>query len=523
MEFGKKDASSIYLNNIILPLKSQSRWKSLKKVLLTADKSLLNDFHLKQNLSQFFYGSGDLLNNWIFKLLVPDPKIVNGITRFAPYPLRKIEAKMMELGYDVSTISYKQIPSSIKDAKVLGIHTVNPLGLAFNTYLRNFINERYEKPRYYFSQLIKNKHIKEAKKDGLKIIVGGQGAWQFESNQDLLDEYGIDCVIIGESELVIDEILSAALKDKDIPRFVRVKKNQIPNIDQISDIKYPSVSGCIEVGRGCPRQCKFCEVTQSKLRWYPLSKIENELIINNQADLKYGILHAEDIFLYGQQSVVPNKKKILDLIRLSKKYHRNIHFTHVSIASSIAIPDLIEHVMELILQDQDYMLVEVGIETGSDKLIKMNMASKMKPFKAEMWSDLTIEALGKMHDNMIIPFCSIIFGLPNETIQDKEKTLELIENLSDYRCIFFPVNFIPLGKLKNHDRQSKNLEDLDDIEKETCFRCIDHDLKWIKKTKRYFYKESTYHLFMEIFSKIWIFQYKRNVSKYKKKLKINTK
>ena len=445
------------------------------------------------------------------------------MTKFAPYPLRKIEAKIMELGYDVSTISYKQIPSSIKDAKVLGIHIVNPLGMGFNTYLRDFINERSEKPKYYFSQLIKNKHIKEAKKDGLKIIVGGQGAWQFESNLDLLDEYGIDCVVIGESELIIDEILSAALKDKDLPRVVRVKKDQIPNVDQISNIKYPSISGCIEIGRGCPRQCKFCEVTQSKLRWYPLSKIENELIINNRAGLKYGILHAEDIFLYGQQSVVPNEKKVLDLIRLSKEYHRRVHFTHVSIASSIANPNLIEHVMELLLQNQDYLLVEVGIETGSDKLVKMNMASKMKPFKAELWSDLVIKALGKMHDNMIIPFCSIIFGLPNETIQDKEKTLELIENLSGYRSILFPVNFIPMGKLKNHNRHSKSIVDLDDIEKEICFRCIDHDLKWIKKIKKYIYKESKYRFFIEILSKIWISQYERNVSKYKKELRTNTK
>ena len=86
----------------------------------------------------------------------------------------------------------------------------------------------------------------------------------------------------------------------------------------------------------------------------------------------------------------------------------------------------------------------------------------------------------------------------------------------------FPVNFIPMGKLKNHNRHSKNIVDLDDIEKEIIFRCIDHDLKWIKRIKRFVYKESKYRFLIDILSKIWISQYERNVSKYKKELKINT-
>jgi radical SAM superfamily enzyme YgiQ (UPF0313 family) len=491
----------------------------LNKIYLTADKSLLNDFHLKQDLSQFFYGSGDLFPSWIFSLLVHNPKIENGSVKFAPYPLRKIEAKILDLGYDVSTISFEQFPKLIQDAKILGIHTVNPLGLAFNTYLRNFLNEKYEKPKYFFNELIQNKYLKKAKENGLKIIIGGQGAWQFELNQNLLNELGIDCVIIGEAELVIDKIITRALNNQKLPKIVKVNGNQIPNLNQISEIKNPSISGCVEIGRGCPRHCKFCEVTQTKLRWYPLSKIKKELIINSKSNLKYSILHAEDVFLYGQNSVIPNKKKILDLIQLSKNYAKKVHFTHVSIASSLAIPDLIESVMDKILQNQDYLLVEVGIETGSVELLKKNMASKAKPFKPEQWNNMIYEALEKMHNNMIIPFCSIIFGLPYEKIEDKEKTLELVKGLSNFRCILFPVNFISMGIFKNKDSYSKDLEDLHEIDREICFRCVDHNLKWINKFKGLLYKNSKIKFLIDFLSKIWIFQYERNVSNYKKLLK----
>jgi hypothetical protein len=58
----------------------------------------------------------------------------------------------------------------------LGIHTVNPLDLAFNTYLRDLINEKNKKSKYYFEKLILNKEIIKAKNNGLKIVVGGQGA-----------------------------------------------------------------------------------------------------------------------------------------------------------------------------------------------------------------------------------------------------------------------------------------------------------------------------------------------------------
>ncbi len=485
----------------------------MNKILLTADKSLLNNFHLKHNFSQFFYGSGDLFPNWIFSLLVHNPTIENGGVKFAPYPLRKIEARILDLGYDVSTISPEQFPKLLNTAKILGIHTVNPLGLAFNTYLRNFLNEKIEKPKYFFNKLIQNKYLKKAHKNGLKVIIGGQGAWQFEFNQDLLEEYGIDCVIIGEAELVIDEIISKALNNQELPKIVKVNTNQIPDLGQISEIKNPSISGCIEVGRGCPRHCKFCEVTKTNLRWYPLSKIEKELKINSSSNLKYGILHAEDVFLYGQSSIMPDKKKILALIQLSQKYIKNIHLTHVSISSSIAVPDLIKSVMDLILQNQDYMLVEVGLETGSIELLKKNMSSKVRPFKPDQWHEMILEALGKMHDNMIIPFCSLIFGLPDETLEDKEKTLGLIKEIQDFRSILFPVNFVPLGDLKDRKSYSKDLKEITGIEREICFLCVGHNLRWINDFKGLLYKDSKYSFLLKLISNIWSYQYKRNAHK----------
>ena len=82
--------------------------------------------------------------------------------------------------------------------------------MILNTYLRNFLNEKCEKPKYFFNELLQNKYLQKARKNGLKVIVGGQGAWQFELDYDSLDEYGIDCVIIGEAEKVNHNLIQTA-------------------------------------------------------------------------------------------------------------------------------------------------------------------------------------------------------------------------------------------------------------------------------------------------------------------------
>ena len=107
-----------------------------------------------------------------------------------------------------------------------------------------------------------------------------------------------------------------------------------PSIDKIPSIHNASNFGCIEIGRGCNRNCKFCEITKSNLRWYPSVKIEEELKINNQNGLKKGLIHAEDVLLYGQNGFIPNDKKLIKLFNLVYKYYDKFIITHFSLAAS---------------------------------------------------------------------------------------------------------------------------------------------------------------------------------------------
>ncbi len=114
-------------------------------------------------------------------------------------------------------------------------------------------------------------------------------------------------------------------------------------------------------------------------------------------------------------------------------------------------PKLLSKLSELILQNQTWWGAEVGIETGSSEIAKKIMPAKAHPFSADNWHDVVVDGMGVMHDNMLVPACTLIVGLPEEQESDILKTMELVDDLKDMRSLIVPLFFVPLGKLKSED------------------------------------------------------------------------
>jgi len=479
------------------------------EVVLTADRSLINNFHLKTNLTTAFYGSADIFPNWIYKVLAGKPKKnKNDEIIFAPYPMRKIEAKLIDDGFNVSTIGPSDISKHLMQTKILGIHTVDPLGLGTTSYIRNKLIESEPYSVIFFKQLFQNKGVMEAKEKGLKIIVGGAGAWQIQRNPEIQKKLGIDSVILGEAENVISEVVRKVMNDEELPGYIKCEKKNIPEINDISCIKKASNSGCIEIGRGCIRGCKFCDVTKNKLRWIPHHMIEEELKINSRAGINQGILHAEDVLLYGQNSVIPDIDKLIKLIKMVKKYYKKINFTHISLAAVSVEPKVIPKCMELLLQDQYFALANAGIETGSVRLLTKSMSGKIKPFKKERWHEIIHNSLGILHDNSFIPYLSIICGLPGENEDDILQTLELIDDLKGYRCLLLPGNFTPLGAYEKDKGLSHDINEIDELNKQILKKSISHDLYWINNFRYDLLRDSNYKILLHFMAIILMKQYR---------------
>jgi radical SAM superfamily enzyme YgiQ (UPF0313 family) len=448
-------------------------------VLLTADRTLMSNYHNNEFLGFGTCAPPNFIPEWLFSYLFFPPLETNkGQPWTAPYGLRKVEAQLLKEGFSVDSVSPNHLQRNLNEAKVLGIYTMDPFGLgpASTTLASIFKKQPYLAK--HFQALLRKPAIKKAKENGLKVIVGGPGAWQFRYRENAAQSLGIDCVVEGEAENVIGKLFKSAVEGQEIPARYEVAVCETPSLEQIPDIVEPSINGLIEIGRGCCRGCQFCNVTLRPLRWYPIEKIERELNVNtNSGKAAAACLHAEDVMLYGSKNTTPNEEKLVPLHELVMKKVNSISWSHCSLAAVASAPKLFAKLSELILQRQSWWGAEVGIETGSPEVAKQIMPAKAHPFSADRWHDVVVEGMGLMHDCKLVPACTLIVGLPDEKEEDVIKTMDLVADLKDMRSLIVPLFFVPLGKLKSEDWFTDTK--LSKLHKQLLIQCAEHDFYWV--------------------------------------------
>ncbi len=130
-----------------------------------------------------------------------------------------------------------------------------------------------------------------------------------------------------------------------------------------------------------------------------------------------------------------------------------------------------------IRQKQRWWGVEIGLETGSAELATKVMPAKAHPFKPQEWPEVARTGMGLMHDNMLVPACTLIVGVPEETEDDLIKTMELLDDVRDCRSLIVPLFFVPMGRLKDEDwfRETKMTK----MHEQLLTKCVQHDFHWI--------------------------------------------
>lgn len=474
------------------------------EVLLTADQTLMSDYH-----HNIFVGFGtcvpsNIVPDWLYRFLFfPPIKTKDGIPSAAPYGLRKIEAQLLSEGIEALTVAPTDLKRWIDKAKVLGIYVMDPFGLgpASSTFASIFHKEPFL--AQYFRALLNREEVKRAKKRGLKIIVGGPGVWQFNYRPEFPKKYGIDCIVKGEAEKVVGRVFRDALQGKSLPEHFNVSVTEVPKVQEIPEIVNPSINGLVELGRGCCRGCEFCSVTLRPLRWYPFDKIMREIDVNMKVGgMSWSCLHAEDVMLYGSKDIWPKDEKLIKLHELAVKKTGSTSWSHSSLASVAAKPDLFSKVSEIICQKQPWWGAEIGIETGSPTLAKKIMPAKARPFNPEEWPDVVRTGMGLMHDNNMVPASTLIVGLPEETEKDLIQTIELVDDLRCMRSLIVPLFFVPMGRLRSKDWFKDDI--MSDLHRELIIRCVRHDMSWIDELINMGFTGRWYRIFLRSLFKVFV-------------------
>jgi len=480
-------------------------------IILTADRTLMSNYHGNQFLGFGTCAPSNFIPDVLYSyLFFPPIKTKKGLPEAAPYGLRKVEAQLLKENLNVLTVSPQHLRNYIKTAKVLGIHTMDPFGFGpASTTLASVFRKEPFLARHFYA-LVTSPIIREAKKNGTKVIVGGPGAWQFRYRPQLVEKKMIDCVVEGEAENIIGKIFNSALKGEELPALWEVSAKDAPKLEDIPDIVQPSVNGLVELGRGCCRGCEFCNVTTRPLRWYPYDKILREVAVNVDVGKQRVIcLHSEDVMLYGSNNAVPDDEKLIKLHQSVMSKVNTISWSHCSLAAVAAKPQLVQKLSEIILQKQAWWGAEIGLETGSATLAKKIMPAKALPFKPEEWPQVARQGFKIMHDHKLCPAATLIVGLPEETEDDIIKTMELVDDVKDCRSLIVPLFFVPLGRLKNKDwfREAQ----VNKLHEELMFKCAEHSIHWVDNLLDMSFTDKGYRVALKEFYKVFAGIAKRQI------------
>lgn len=460
------------------------------KIVLTASATEMSDYYdnpFVAFVAGFAKGPVPLwfVRRWLYPPVERDGN--DGRARKAPYGLRKIEALLLEAGFDQSEVAIVH-PSDLAvfigpNTKVVGISSMDPTGMGYvsKTY-SSVVGGGEPMNAIEFRELVMDKTIRGFKP---KVIVGGFGAWQLERKK-VAEKYGVDCVIIGEGEGVAAELFKKAVNGEPIPRVVRAQNSS--DYEKIPTIRHAAIHGCVEISRGCGRNCQFCTPTTQKKRDVPLERVLKEVQTTINEGCSRIMLATEDLFLYGSKDkrFIPNRKAVLDLVKgvASIPGVKGIQPSHTSLAPVVADPQMFKEVAEVLINHNWYfhgknpiITSEIGLETGSVRLMRKYMAGKMLPFKPEQWKDVVRQSFGIMNDNSWYPLATLIIGLPDERESDVIETLELVDDLKCYNTFYVPLFFVPLENCLLMNSRGAELDSLSKARWELLTQCWEYNIR----------------------------------------------
>jgi len=428
------------------------------------------------------------------------PNNEDGTAQRTIYGLRKVESLIsQEFGQEnVVVAHYDQLHKFIgKNTKIVGISSMDPMGLAYvsTTYnsLIGFGGEALNAAE--FEKLITHSAIQSYKP---KIIVGGAGSWQI-NEAGTQKKWGIDVLFQGEGEEDLINVFKKLMNNESVPSYFVAQK---PNRKKIPPIKHAACYGMIEITRGCGRGCQFCSPTNRTKYSFPLEYIMKEVQTNINGGTNTIFTVTEDIFLYkSKPGFIPNREAIVKLYKSIASYPgvEHILLSHASLAPVIYDRKLMDELSPILLEKtrwtpelhksypKRFVSVEVGIETGSVRLMKKYMKGKALPYSVDNWPEFVVQGVGIMNDYDWWPLCTIMTGQPDETEDDVRATLDLIDDLRNHNAKMFytPVLFIPLKEAMLGNYRRTNLKNLSELQWEVISRCWRNNIDYWAPEKKW--------------------------------------
>jgi len=260
-----------------------------------------------------------------------------------------------------------------------------------------------------------NKVIAECKKWSTKIVAGGP-----LFRQDFPDFPDVDHFILNEAEITLPPFLAdldagQAQRIYETDKYADLTQTPVPDFHLLTVTDYANMN--IQVTRGCPYNCNFCEITSllgHKMRMKSTAQIISELdVLYDTIKWRGPVSIVDDNFIGNikeiKNNLLPEMKKWMQ----SHKYPFNF-----SMQSSINLADDKELMSQLI--DAGFNAAFIGIETPDE--ISLQSCNKIQNKNRNL-----IQSVKKIQQAGIQVSGGFIVGFDSDTPTVFQRQIDFIQ------------------------------------------------------------------------------------------------
>ena len=257
------------------------------------------------------------------------------------------------------------------------------------------------------------------------ILIAG-GPHPSGAPEDTLQYF--DYVVIGEGEETLPELVHALKTGVDVSKvrgiaykeangkIVFTEKRDPVDLNDYPCFDPKILMAPIEISRGCPFRCKYCQTPRlfgGKVRHRSIDSIVK--CAKHYNDLRFT---SSNSLAYGGDGIHPRLDKVEKLLStLHGMGGKNIYFG--TFPSEVRPEFISNESLELITRYCDNTRISLGAQSGSDRILREILRGHTV--------DDVVNSIELCFDHGLTPMVDFMVGFPDETEEEQDMSLELIE------------------------------------------------------------------------------------------------